>query len=137
MRHKFFSILFYRAKARGRNWSINTSPSFFKFHFNERQWHFSFLFRRKHQSRVHRFYVFIACAAQHPRPSIPTPGQWHSHSISPGRQSSQFSNSSTNSNTQRKLSFCVTSFDTYYIPLCTYIYIYILFKLKIVFYLLQ
>lgn len=72
MRHKFFSILFYRAKARGRNWSINTSPSFFKFHFNERQWHFSFLFRRKHQSRVHRFYVFIACAAQHPRPSIPT-----------------------------------------------------------------
>lgn len=45
MRHKFFSILFYRAKARGRNWSINTSPSFFKFHFNECQWHFPFLFR--------------------------------------------------------------------------------------------
>lgn len=82
---------------------------------------FSFVWR-KHQSRVHRFYVFIAYAAQHPLfysyPRSVTP-----HSISPERQSSQFSNSSTNSNTQRRLSFCVTSFDTYSIPLCTYIQI--------------
>lgn len=93
----------------------------FKFHFNECQWHF-FVWR-KHQSRVHRFYVFIAYAAQHPHfhsyPRSVTP-----RSISSGRQSSQFSNSSTNSNSQRKLSFCVTSFDTYYTYLSVYIYIY-------------
>lgn len=133
-RHKFFSILFYHAKARDWNWSINITNSLFlsfKFHFNECQWHF-FLFRNISLESID--FMSLLPTPLSILTFIPTPGQWHSI-LSPLEDRVHnfpiLQPIPTPSESCQSVSRLLTLITH------TSLHIYISSKLKIVFYLLQ
>lgn len=121
-RHKFFSILFYHAKARDWNWSINiTNFSLFlsfKFHFNECQWHF-FLFRNISLESID--FMSLLPTPLSILTFIPTPGQWHSI-LSPLKEFTIFQFFNQFQHPAKAVSLCHVFWHLLHIPLYIYIY---------------